>query len=319
MKTALLSLIIILALAGFSFFQFEKINKENVQLQNALSNIEANLTKLDADASKTKASLNELQGKFSTLKLEENWKISEASHLLRLAVVEIQVSRDVATTLHLLDAADNHLSTIQDPKLLPVRELIAKEKAALQAIQLPDLDKLWLKVGILIDQIPSLPTRGIRKDNEKSQDQNQNPEAKQDLLKNPELSVTMPEATTETATDTSTWKKGLATTWHELKGLIKIQHHDAAIEPVLNESEQALAKENLLLILEQVRWAILHTNNTVYQGSLLEAKQWLNRYFEANDNRTQAMQASLDELAKIDLRPVLPDVGQALQAIQNKG
>lgn len=313
-------------MAGLGIYQFEKINRENLQTQQVLGNIESNIAKISNEASKNKTNLIELQGKYQSLKLEENWKISEANHLLRLAVVELQVSRDVPTSLRLLEAAETHLSGIQDPQLFPIRDLIAKEKAALQAVKLPDLEKLWLQVGALIDQIPSLPTRGMR--NIENQNPNANANANANLKLNatqsslqiPNLAVkTEVESEKSSENKTAEWKKSLKSSWQEFKTLVKIQRHSAPIEPILKESEQVLAKENLLLIFEQLRWAILHTNNAVYQRSISEAKQWLNQYFEASDSRTQQMQTSLDELAKVDLRPALPDIGQALQALQNKG
>ncbi len=370
MKTAILSLIIAIAVAAFSIFQFEKNNQESQQTDQALTDIQSKIVKINAEATQTKNTLTELLGKYQSLTLEGKWKLSEASHFLRLAAIELQISRDVPTSLRLLEAAEDLLNSIPDPKLLPLRSQIAKEKAALQALQLPDLEKLWSRVGALMDQIPSLPTRGVRMGNQaknpvedqeqdqddvqeqrplQEQDQKQNqsqmqnakPDQKPDQkqvgkpipMQTDDQSDNEAEHPTEHQTENQTehqtnttvpasvgwWKKGLHNTWNELKGLIKVQRHTAPIEPILNESEQALAKENLLLIFEQIRWAILQSNNTVYQESIQNAKQWLNHYFENTDSRTRHIQDALNDLAKIDLRPPLPDIGQALNELKNKG
>lgn len=348
MKTAILSLLIAIAVAGFSFYQFQYQKQETSDFKQSLANLSDNVNKLESNAGQTKTTVNELLNKYQSLTLEDDWKIAEISHFLRLAGIELEISRDVPTTIRLMDAADNLIGSMPNPKYLAIREQIAKEKLSLQAVKLPDIEKIWFQVGALMDQISKLPTRG-------SLVGSLGVKAEQDLLhqSNSKLNASMKtdsnvNANTNTngfdiklvatnnsangmqvenaenvgnvgTTKTADWEKGLQSSWRELKDLIKIQRHTEPIEPILKEPEQALARENLLLLFEQIRWAILHGNNAVYQRSISEAKQWLNNYFEMNDSHVQQIQASLDELAKIDLHPALPKIGQALKALQNKG
>lgn len=348
MKTAILSLLIAIAVAGFSFYQFEYQKQERTQFKQSLANLDNNINKLESNAGQTKNTVNELLNKYQSLTLEDDWKIAEISHLLRLAGIELEISRDVPTTIRLMDAADNLIGSMPNPKYLPIREQITKEKLNLQAVKLPDIEKIWFQIGALMDQISKLPTRGslvgtlgvkaekdlLHQSNSKSNagrktDSNTNAGTGTNgmdikLVATNNIANGIQVENVENAENigtskTSAWEKGLQSSWKELKDLIKIQRHTQPIEPILKEPEQALARENLLLLFEQIRWAILHGNNAVYQSSISEAKQWLNNYFEMNDSHVQQIQTSLDELAKIDLRPALPEIGQALKALQNKG
>lgn len=310
MKTAILSLALAILIGALGYYQFERNEKSFFDIQNRLSGLETSLNSLTKLQTEIRPEIAQLEKNLQALKQEENWKLSESAQLLRLAIENLQISRDPKTSLRLLETADNHLNAMHDPKLLPVREKIAQDKAALQALKLPDLDTIWLTLGTLIDTIPNLPSRGIRKVSETPTlekaapntvvKENQTPEKKDNDNDN-------------------TPKKEWNRTWQELKDLIKIQRHTTAIEPILPESEQALAKENLRLILEQGRWAILHTNTLIYQRSLQEAIRWLNRYFEASADSVIHMKKSLEDLSKIELRPALPDIGQGLQLLESKG
>lgn len=331
MKTTILSLLLALfatAMAGLCIFQLENQQLEANQREATLKKLDKNLNALETDSRSTQTALSNVMDKYQSLTAEGAWKIAEIEHFLRMAAIELQISSNVSTSLRLLEAADNLLSSMPDPKFFPIRDLIAKEMASIQASQLPDLEKLWLQVSALRDQIPKLQSRGIpgantknkNKDNNNDNDKQNNQTQDSNTLTLPPDIITEAIHTPETLhpkEPPSDWQKGLESTWHQLKDLIKIQRHSKTLEPILNETEQALAKENLLLMLDQIRWAILNKNNTVYQESISDAKEWLNQYFEPSDSHLQQFQASLNELAKINLRPTLPEIGQSLKALQN--
>lgn len=339
MKISILSLILVLFVAAFSLYQFENAQQETKQINQALTKLDSQISEMSGAVNQSKTTQQELFKKYQSLTLESDWKIAEVSHFLRLATIELQVSRNVKGSLALLEAADNLLKTLPDPKFFPIRDQIAKEKSTLLAIKLPDIEKLWSDVGALMGEVPRLPTRGIRKENldtiEKTDNKpesklenktagTEKSESKKKKTEHTEKASNMgkveeiAKTTVDSTQEDSNFKKGLNNTWQELKDLIKIQHHETPLTPILQEQEQVLARENLLFIFEQMRWAILQSNNTLYQNLILEARKLLNAYFEVTDNRVQHLQESLNELAKIDLHPNLPEIGQALKELQNK-
>jgi uroporphyrin-3 C-methyltransferase len=300
MKIAILSLLIALTLGIAGIYQFEEYQKFVTHTETSFSNIK---TQINAHTSETL----EFQKQLSELKQDGDWRITEVAHLLRLASLQLQISRDIPTTIQLLYAADNQLKIIQDPALAPVREAILKSRMALESVKFPDLEGLWFTVSAFISQIPELPTRGFRGET-----------ANASTLIIPTLANDSIAKTNETtdAEHRYDWRAGLHKTWQELKDIIKIQHHTKPIEPILPLSEQILAQAHLNLLLDQIRWAILHTNATVYTRSIQETNEWLDRHFEATDNRIKKMKESLSTLNEIELRPKLPDIGQALQLLQ---
>ena len=61
-------------------------------------------------------------------------------------------------------------------------------------------------------------------------------------------------------------------------------------------------------LLEQIRFSILTTENSLYQQSIKETTDWLARYYETNSQTVKQIEESLTALKKINLRPELPNL-----------
>lgn len=114
-------------------------------------------------------------------------------------------------------------------------------------------------------------------------------------------------------------KQALANTWEQFKDLIKIQRHTKPVEPILSQEEQLFAAEHLRLNLEQIRWAILHNNPMLYQTSIQETIVLLHNYFEPSDPQVNRFESTLLSLAKINIKPELPDLQPLVRLFQEQG
>lgn len=294
MKLGFLSLLLALGVAFFSAFQFENYQKFVVETQ-------ASLTQLAEADRQIKPELSQLAARLADLKQEDHWKIAEASYLIRLASQQWQFSPDVAITSRLLAAADEALQALQDPRWMGARESLKQDQLALEAVKLPDKEGLWLTVTALINKVPELPTRNVRRQ-----------------MSGEEASAgSLPALSQNTDTEKPGWKMELQRNLQRFKDLVKIQQHSKPIEPILSESQQALAQETLRLLLEQLRWSILHGNVAVYQTSLQQSVEWLKTYFELSNDQVKQVETTLAELSTVELRPKLPEIGTALPLLQN--
>ena len=59
-------------------------------------------------------------------------------------------------------------------------------------------------------------------------------------------------------------------------------------------------------LLEQIRLAILTTEDKIFQKSLQDTQQWLSRYYGETDPVVKKIHNTLTELSAIQLRPTLP-------------
>jgi uroporphyrin-3 C-methyltransferase len=62
--------------------------------------------------------------------------------------------------------------------------------------------------------------------------------------------------------------------------------------------------------------ALLNNNGEVFSLSLQECKAWIEKYFDAGDNTTIAIQTGLDELMTTNVQQELPDVSGSLREVR---
>jgi uncharacterized protein HemX len=96
--------------------------------------------------------------------------------------------------------------------------------------------------------------------------------------------------------------------WADIKDLIKIRHYSKPVEPILIETEQAMIKENLRLLLEQIRFAILSNESKIYLQAIKETEQWLSKYFDDTTQAVKDIQGALATLSEVDLHSKLPTI-----------
>lgn len=340
MKTAILSLIIAMLVAVLSVFQFGKyqnfiantesfIAKNNQKIDNRFTALEQ---KMDAQDSMLQEDISSLQtagacsvkssteqatpessvaqdtNKTQALTPEgtkDEWFMNVAYHLVYLANIRLQMDQDVPGAMIYLQEADQALQSVQKIKVGNIQKELRQDLELLNELPELNIQQLWETLGALITTVDTLPIQGMQKiSTEIPQTQNTTPQATS--------------ATTETKDKTS-WRNALDTTWQNMKNLVKIQRHTKPIEPLLSVEEQKLAAENLRLLLEQARWAVLHRNQIIYQQSLLDAKQALTNYFETKDALVQKFESAVDILAKINLHRETVDLKPLLKLFPKSG
>lgn len=221
---------------------------------------------------------------------DEGWILAEAQYLVRIARERLIALQDIETAVQQLNAADERLKRLNDPGLMAVREAIAKDVTALKAIQRPDREGLWLSLNRLETQISALP------------------------LVTPKLSQSAEVIPVEDPSS-PLWKRALMRSWQEIKSLIRVRHHDGAIQlPILSEKEGAALKHAIQLQLAEARLALLQGNGLLYQDSLKTLKNWLNLYYEPNAQRG-AIEAELDQLSSTTITLQVPDLAESLNAL----
>lgn len=220
------------------------------------------------------------------------WTLAEVDYLLRLANYQLIYSQNVATASVLLQAADKHLAGLSDPNLNRIRILLAQALADLQAVPKVDVAGLLARIHVLQMQATKLPvlvsTVAIEPKN-----------------------VSLVEATVK-----SSWQSMLDKSWENLQKLVVIRRHQQPVTPLLSQEQQAYLQQNLQLLLQQAQWAVLQRHEVVYQNSLQQAEQWTRLYFVSNTSVTQAMLQAIGELQKINVQPLLPDISNVAQALQ---
>ena len=227
--------------------------------------------------------------------LRNDWLMAEAEYLIQLANHRVLLEKDVATAAVALKAADARLAEVADPALLSIRKILANDIQALNNVPRIDIAGLSVTLSALSNNISNLPLNTPDPNTHKINKED-SPQASSSEVKN--------------------IKELPAAIWQDIKSLIVIRQHQQAVEPLLAPEQHFFLTQNLALLLEQSRLALLNGHNEIYQERLKTTQKWLKQFFDTEHNVTRNMLASLEELQKFDIDPVLPDIASTFSAIQ---
>jgi uroporphyrin-3 C-methyltransferase len=221
-----------------------------------------------------------------------DWALAEAAYLQRLAAQSLLMSREPGSALALLEASDVILASRQDPALHEARAQLARDAAALRALQGFDVEGLYLRLAALAAATGTL------------------------IFAESRLPPAVP-ATASTATPT---EEGVAGMWQRLTELLSrlvVVRHDAPeIKPLLPLADEQLLRMNLRLALEQAKLALLAAEPTVYAGALGDAQALVRAHFGAAPAPNRAFLEELSRLAAEPVAPSLPDISGSLRVLR---
>ncbi|RTR05527.1 uroporphyrinogen-III C-methyltransferase [Halomonas nitroreducens] len=220
---------------------------------------------------------------------ERDWLHAEAAYLLRLANQRLQLERDVQGAAALLRTADERLREADNPALMPVRREIASELAALESVPRVDRTGLYLALNAQQEQIAGRPL---------AQD-----------IEEIAANSTIEEA------PTGGWQSQLARFGEELKDLVTVRQHDAALEALISPEQESYLRQSVRLVLEQAQLALLKEEQPLFEASLEKALTLIRGYYDTGDSGVQAVLSRLEELKGRTIRPELPDISGSQQAL----
>ena len=257
-------------------------------LQSALSDLRSEFDSYRSDVDETLSDvLDQLSQEQDTD--EREWLHAEAAYLLRLANQRLQLEGDVEGAAALLRTADARLADADNPALTPVREAIANELAALDAV--PQVDRTGLYLAL---------------------------NAQQERISTLRLSQEIEEQAVTSSIEqppTGTFQRQLARFGAELKDLVVVRHHDEALEALITPEQESYLRQSLRLVLEQTQLALLNEEKALYDASIDKALQLLNDYYDTTREETQSVIARLEELKQAEVKPELPDISASQQEL----
>lgn len=224
----------------------------------------------------------------------EDWLLAEAEYLLRLANQRILTERQTANALSLMTSADEILRDINDPSLFAVRQSIADDITALRMSGTVDREGLFLRIGSLISSVDR-------------------------------LSVPAPRVEPKTAVDPidysdRTWLERLGDNarlaFEKMFSFVRIERRDLPLKSMLTESQEAVIRDSVRLLLEQARLALLREQQVVYQQSLDRAAALVKEHF-MDDQVASVFIEELHELDTVSVRQSLPSLTGSIRALQD--
>ena len=226
---------------------------------------------------------------------EQGWGLSEVEYLLRIANQRLLLQTDVKTAKLALLSADARLRELADPHYFGVREQIAAELEALEAVPTVDTDGIYASLQAWQKRIDELQVAGT------------------DYRPADASGAAQPQA--RAVTD---WTEVPALIWASLTELFRLREHEQPIEPMLPPERDYFLRENLRLQLASAQLAVLREAPGPYRGALETARGWVIAHFASDSADAAALVAQLEELAALNIRPEVPDISASLRVLRQQ-
>jgi uroporphyrin-3 C-methyltransferase len=229
----------------------------------------------------------------------ESWLLAEVEYLLRLANQRLIMTGDVGAARALLDNVDGILRDLDDAALHPVRAAVASDLAALRAVPEVDVEGIYLRLGALLEQAGELAILRLPGEGQ-------------------ELQPSSPPRQEAAPED---WQQQLQHGWQsaldKLSDYLTIRRRDVPVEALMDPRWEGLVRQNLRMLLEQARVALLSGNQSLYRESLDRARYWVTEFFQSDEATARSMAREIDQLSAEQIDVALPDVSASLAALND--
>jgi uroporphyrin-3 C-methyltransferase len=227
-----------------------------------------------------------------------DWAVTELDHLLARANQQAQLERNFPRAVLTLRTAEQRIQALDDSALLPVREAVQGEIAALEGLSLPDVSGLALALARLANDASSLPLASDR----------------QGTATPTSGAGTAAEQAAMTAWD---MVRGFATAaWDRLRGVVVVRQDGEVAAPLLPPEQAYFLQQNLRLEVESARVALLRGDDGAFHASLENAIAWVNRYHDTKAAQTETFLAELTRINGTKLDISAPDTSRSLRALR---
>ena len=280
---------------GLSYFWFHNREQQN-EYQSQLSTLQTQISQTQVNDKNRQQQIFQLQN-FIEQKLSSNDNtilLANVNQLIQLAQYNLVYFHDADNALSALTLADQQLSTIISPdiRLEHLHQLLTQYLTNLKALPHVDLTTILAQLQALKLQITQLP-----------------------LLPIPNSSTPPKPEVVNSNPQENKWLHALKNSFDNFRQLIIIRRLNKPIEPLLPETERQYLQHNLLLLLQQAQWALIHHEPTIYQSSLQEIQENLKDHFATNSPSTQTVLQTITQLKQVNLQTPALDLNPLLEAI----
>ena len=223
---------------------------------------------------------------------KRQWLRAEAEYYLTVANAELNLAGRWESAESALVLADQNLLELADPALAGVREQISAELQALRSVSLPDIEGHSFSLSRLAEAGRDLPMRAAA----------------------PGVYASEGEVPEEAAT-------GFARLWASLKsaiaGMVRVERREDPVDRNLSVEEQAFVRQQLELELGLARFALVSGQPDLFNQSLNEAIDLLERHFDTTEVSVESSMALLVEMVDIEIAPIRPDISASLTLLRS--
>lgn len=244
----------------------------------ALADLQGRLAALEARAQEAQSQQLALSAMYQELARSQDERIlADLEQTLLLAQQQMQLAGNVKAALIGLEAAATRLKQLNKPQFQGLAVALAQDMERLKLLPAADVVNLNARLEILIQGVEHLKTEA-------------------------ESEPAPPPARERPAGAMDNLARFTLEFWNEFKSLVRIRRLDHPELPLLSPTQQYFLRENLKLRLLAARMSLLQRDESGFRSDLAAAREWTARYFNPHDAATEAVLASLADLANSPLQ-----------------
>jgi len=260
-------------------------NSENaVLLQSALAKqaeLDAQLNKILQNEGDTAQTLDGIHRAYAELlKGRVNWLVDEIEVTLNTASQQLLLSGNVPVATAVLENVEQRLSRFEQPELLPIKQAISQDLAALKNRPYLNVSATALRLDRLESAVDSLP-----------------------LLVDSTMNAQNAEPA-PTSKAGSFWTRAWDNTSELVKSMVEVRKLDNNDAMLIGSEQVFYLRENLRMRLLDARLALLQHNSEVYQNDLAAIEETVKRYFDVQSPNTQTWLKEVGELKSVEIRMI---------------
>lgn len=260
-------------------------NSENATLlQSALAKqaeLDAQLNKILQNEGDTAQTLDGIHRAYAELlKGRVNWLVDEIEVTLNTASQQLLLSGNVPVATAVLENVEQRLSRFEQPELLPIKQAISQDLAALKNRPYLNISATALRLDRLESAVDSLP-----------------------LLVDSTMNAQNAEPA-PTSKAGSFWTRAWDNTSELVKSMVEVRKLDNNDAMLIGSEQVFYLRENLRMRLLDARLALLQHNSEVYQNDLAAIEETVKRYFDVQSPNTQTWLKEVGELKSVEIRMI---------------
>ncbi|MGL1832484.1 uroporphyrinogen-III C-methyltransferase [Rhodocyclaceae bacterium SMB388] len=276
------------------------------QQQELISAIQGRFGALQSQVAATEgqaASLEALYMEYSRSRSDQ--ALAEVEQAINIAAQQLQLAGNFEAALIALQGAEARLAMPDQGHLQALRRALIKDIDALKAHPQLDVSGVALRLEILLERMDSLPL-AFEIELAKAAEIAERKAAAQAGGKGDGYLARTLDYAEELATDL----------WNEVKGMVRLERMDSDDPVLLAPAQSTYLRENVKIRLLTARLALLARDAGTYTSDLQQAREWIERYFQADDEQVQRTIADLTELEKMPIKAEQPSLTETFAALR---
>jgi uroporphyrin-3 C-methyltransferase len=118
--------------------------------------------------------------------------------------------------------------------------------------------------------------------------------------------------------ESSVWHRYFNEVLQDFRQLVSVKKSENPNVPLLSHYQAKLLRENIKLQLTLARLALLTRDESSFRSVLITAVDWMNQYFDTQDQSVKDMLETLDRLSEVKFESHFPDLRESLEAVNRE-